>query len=87
MSEWQPIETAPRDGTYVLLYFPAHLRFDEYKYPQWWLIGKWTEDIFSDEGSGRWIGPYSDGFSCNLINVAGPDASPTHWMSLPEPPK
>ena len=40
MSEWQPIETAPRDGTRVML-------IDTFD--QWHYIGRWNADL-GDQG-------------------------------------
>lgn len=46
MSEWQPIETAPKDGTMVLIWrklekgiggdFPAHAAVDEWRGNSWY---------------------------------------------------
>lgn len=75
-SEWQPIETAPRDGTAILVYGQgllreldgncAVVRWDglEHSSIKWWQI---------HEGK---HGPY---------DLRGP--SPTHWQPLPDPPK
>ena len=81
--EWQPIDTAPKDGTKILGFQPirklsnelsgltANLRF----------VGEvgWEElDLYSDL-RGWPSGWYTseDHLMCNL----------THWMPLPEPPK
>jgi hypothetical protein len=77
--DWQPIETAPRDGTPVLLYF-AHYPIYEPDYRNaaercevgWFSGGVWHEsgtahDLFE---------PWRD--------KAG---RPTHWMPLPPPPQ
>ena len=84
--EWQPIETAPKDGTSVLLYIPHRIC------EGWFSKGEWSEDtpISPAEYSGEvWVccddefqvevelGP--DGFECHFPI--------THWMPLPEPPK
>ena len=72
---WQPIETAPKDGTYVLLvaapWVPA--------------VGRWYEDrecfdyvdsdTFPDEAS----------WELYLAHVGTWPL--THWMPLPEPPR
>lgn len=75
MSQWQPIETAPKDGTAMLVYGPGLLRehnahcavvrwqTTEHSTIPWWTI---------NDGK---FGPY---------DLRGP--SPTHWMPLPEPP-
>lgn len=72
MSRWQPIETAPRDGTSVLLFLDQsyssvtrHLIY----------IG-WAEGI-DEFGSIRWEAEAD--VECGL--------NPTHWMPLPEPPE
>lgn len=60
--KWQPIESAPTDGTRVLVFDPAaeeKITIDYYGYV--------TKD--------------SDGWP-----TYGWDGSPTHWISLPEPP-
>lgn len=71
MSEWQPIETAPRDGTSVLLYGPY----------QWEDYDSRTVEAGAVVGyfdGYRWrldnANPYAD--YCNA----------THWMPLPAPP-
>jgi hypothetical protein len=69
---WQPIETAPKDGTDVLLY----KRFS--KYQKW--VGKDEYDFYIQ------IGCYSSGDW--RIHAYDPpwNNDPTHWMPLPEPP-
>ena len=71
-SQWQPIETAPRDGTPLLLFSPAP---DKWKFAGGnttsgaliWVSGGWRE-------TGGWRGDYHKD-------------PPTHWMPLPDPPK
>jgi hypothetical protein len=71
VTEWRPLETAPKDGTPVLVFredagvFTAHYAAavdfvkDGDCEPQWWTID--GQDLMAD--------------------------LPTHWMPLPEPPK
>lgn len=70
-AQWQPIETAPKDGTAVLLWakdlrFPGRMCVAQYaNYDiEWWYV---TDGKF---------GPWP---------LRGP--SPTHWMPLPEIPR
>lgn len=70
--EWQPIETAPKDGTEVLLYLDAPWSKIEKArwYEPWknWQVGEIPEDPIRDEYCG--IG----------------SSIPTHWMPLPASP-
>jgi len=79
---WQPIESAPKDGTGVLLYphmATAHWEFGD---EQWIVLEiplNADRTIMRDwnEKWGLWY--------CLYANVRG--VEPTHWMSLPEPPE
>lgn len=76
MSEWQPIETAPKDGRDILVSFGS--------------MGIWLvfwADPFGDDAPTLWCvddnkhGPYPlRGYSFEG------ECAPTHWMPLPEPP-
>ena len=70
---WKPIETAPKDGTNVLVYE---------RFPKWqkW-VGKDEYDSYIE------IGYYQDGDWCIRAHVPPWNNDPTHWMPLPEPPK
>lgn len=72
MSEWQPIETAPMDGTRVLLYQPTEggsygpnpdKDMDYYIFTGWWDGANW---LCAEYGA----------FS----------KEPTHWQPEPPPP-
>ena len=67
MNEWQPIETAPRDGTEILL-------FDADTDPTIYVGGY-------DYDGRYWF--YSELLAQDVVG----EATPTHWMPLPEPPK
>lgn len=72
MSEWHPIETAPKDGTTIRLKVPAegmNAGFEE--------NARWRSGVDEDGPYGFW----SYGFGW-LTHV-----KPTHWMPLPDPPK
>lgn len=84
MSDWQPIETAPKDGTKIDLLFPE---------PRGrtinclWLQDRWT----GPNGGWFWRSATWDDFGELLPehewNVNHyPHMQPTHWMPLPEPP-
>ena len=72
--KWQPIETAPKDATPILVYIPSQ---KDRKPVQevWWAL-------LYDGGPGYWstpLGPSGRGYTIL------PEA-PTHWMPLPPPP-
>lgn len=81
MSGWQPIESAPKDGTLIIL-------FPNYQVG-WWEFGddKWMTDAvpLNDDKTiaNDWIEPPKMWF-CVYANVRG--VEPTHWMQFPEPP-
>lgn len=69
---WQPIATAPKDGTRVLCYQPAG---------QWKTSGKRThgEEIVV----AYWFQPSRPGVEGMWV----PSLRPTHWMPLPAAPQ
>ena len=50
--EWQPIETAPRDGTHVLIYVPGWINGSEARYLDdegWWLANNDPTDHWGEQ--------------------------------------
>ena len=81
MTEWQPIATAPKDGSKVILakITPAN---EDCEVGLWWAcMGYWrAEALLSGTGGKiRRAAAWTDG----VDNLGGA----THWMPLPEPPK
>lgn len=72
MREWKPIETAPKDGTWILVFEPSD--YQPCVHVVRWGVPEWSG------GDLTWVtvalGPNPDTYE--------PDA--THWMPLPEPP-
>lgn len=77
MSEWQPIETAPKDGTPILLYWPHYP--DEEKGVVW--LGAWKVNDRLAKGY------FSDSCEWDDFEMAEPRYAPSHWQPLPPPPK
>ena len=69
--EWRPIESAPKDGTRVLLWRV----FDGTA------IGRWGNLVPDDPQ--EW---FDDGWIDNGQPICGEDDPATHWMPLPAPP-
>lgn len=78
MSKWQPIETAPKDKTGVIIACPSMRVRGE------WVVG---EAYFSPDeyGDGWWWANTSPGdyHSSPIIETNNP---PTHWQPMPAPP-
>jgi hypothetical protein len=73
LGAWQPIETAPRDGTWVLLTGGECFGEDDGERT---VVAQWDE-----YGGGTWhFAWYDDGYY-------GAYYGPTHWMPLPAPPE
>lgn len=70
MTEWEPIESAPRDGTKVLVsYLGGRV-----------IVNHWEVEEISINGVKRRF----DGFQGDYLR--GVERRATHWMPLPLPP-
>lgn len=81
MSEWQPIETAPKDGTPIFIFQPDDHHFG---YREVYTCDRSAKTVYFDDkryAIGYWR-PWGGWGNRNRSRV-----SPTHWMPLPEPPK
>lgn len=82
VSEWQPIETAPKDGTVIDLW---HEEFDRQADMYWGkpehCCGEYGQYCDSDWHS------EPEGWVCSAVNQAIFADGYTHWMPLPAPPK
>jgi hypothetical protein len=80
MSEWQPIETAPKDGTNVFVCVPTDSSFPTAAF---YLTSAYCEEEYGDpdymEEGWYWAPGYPSDFHEYPIN-------PTHWMPMPAPP-
>lgn len=75
MSGWQPIETAPKDGSEILVY-GGHYDSD--------LNSKPDEE---ESGVSHVWASKSEAFSiCGSCYYGAYILNPTHWMPLPPPP-
>jgi hypothetical protein len=72
MSEWRPIETAPMDGTHVLLFG----RQDPHTEVN--IVGPFVFSGYWDKIDGSWCSAGS--------TWTGPFYDATHWRPLPDPP-
>jgi hypothetical protein len=85
MTEWQPIETAPKDGTLILLH-----RSDGSISPfenDTIVVGKWIAGPWQDGSESKFVFGshyYIDEDNCKTTFHI---ATATHWMPLPPPPK
>jgi hypothetical protein len=73
MSEWQLIETAPKDGTQVDIWGVNHLHYKK--------IGLRKCNVSFGPVT-DWMGRERDDWRHGM----GEDFEPTHWMPLPQPP-
>lgn len=80
MSQWQDISTAPKDGTFVVLYgvwageihgINAHSPCAD--------IGFWSGGKSDFAGGDWWSLTTGDAYACWML--------PTHWMPLPPAPE
>ena len=82
MNDWRPIETAPKDGTAILL-FGGEMCDDtgpEHIHPSQ-AVARWVSyQVY--EGGGAWFVATADAGAIGITFH-----KPTHWMKLPDPPE
>ena len=81
MSEWQPIETAPRDGSLIWLGSPEAMRLG------FWTQGKEFENHGTTGGGWRDMSAAEKNITGETSLRTGLHFAPTHWMPTPKPPK
>lgn len=71
--KWQPIESAPKDGTVLILYSSQGME-----------MGSWKKDENYRDQPAKWFSEEGDDWSTGYYYCP---MDPTHWMPLPAPPK
>lgn len=80
MSEWQPIETAPKDGTTLLLAINREV-----------VVSQWDAEPFCSHDNPYWLDMSGCCPTYECFRTYDEEEFPegeviTHWMPLPEPP-
>jgi hypothetical protein len=80
-TKWQPISTAPKDGTIILAWCPASEWLEQWEYE---IIVSvcWRRGPF---GTG-WLLPWLFDQGGELVDMRQRFIEPTHWMPIPLPP-
>jgi hypothetical protein len=78
VSGWQPIETAPRDSTHLLVYYPRPGEQRQEVMEAWWAIPYEAAPL----GRGWWQTMGGTLLSADVHDGLGA----THWMPLADPP-
>lgn len=80
MDQWQPIETAPKDGSWLLLAGGViYYGWDGDTRPAV-VIAQWSTEFNGGHDDGKWQFAWYDG------GYYGEYEHPTHWMQAPAPP-
>ncbi|SDQ98449.1 hypothetical protein SAMN05519103_00307 [Rhizobiales bacterium GAS113] len=89
---WQTIESAPKDGTEIILYHPPEIHEGK-PYPHRVTCGAWIEweETIPEYHSttGEYLGRSVQGGGASWSSWDGgfrEESPPTHWMPLPSPP-
>lgn len=73
--DWQPIDTAPKDGRWVLVFAPG------FNTPQ---VARYAKTQTYEHGQ---LERNDEGWQLDQDSFFRPkQPPPTHWMALPEPP-
>ena len=81
LTGWQPIETAPKDGTELIL-----ARGERVTVGAW---VEWKEEAPEYTAHGVYLGNFEQDSGADWFSWDGgfsEDEPPTHWMPLPQPP-
>ena len=79
MSEWQPIETAPKDGTQIISFWPCYREGHQVQ------ITSWVNTEHRDHGNVTYSAQYWQAPSLASFTLA--HLAPSHWMPVPLAPK
>ncbi len=78
--EWRPIESAPKDGSFVLLHCPnGQLESGAVTVGAYWKADERA-------ANGRFMKGHWDGWLGMDADVMSSWCEPTHWRTLPTPP-
>lgn len=85
MTLWQPIETAPKDGTLILLW-SEDARLEAYNdHPRWG--GAYDKaNEYEPKPAAPFVGFWSDDRYWQLAHYTAFSYAATHWMPLEPPP-
>lgn len=83
--QWQPIDTAPKDGRKVILFYR-----NSHNKPRT-VMARWLTDEQAAETDADGVGLEGGWYECidnwsDYTEVAIHEGEPTHWMPLPTPP-
>lgn len=80
MTEWQPIETAPKDGTHILAARAGEcIGVDEIEITEWCVMENFTWEHVEGDTYRKVRGEPTEFWNGNGHRA-------THWMPLPAPP-